>query len=272
MATARQALRQRREDLDMSQERAAQLAGVSTSTWRSWEDGSSTPRVGRRRRLTEVLDWSAAQVALAFDGNGATASPNGNGIAAPSWLTIHARLEQGAARLWTFQSYTVFALLQTAAYAEAVERADATPRSDAGIARRVELRLSRQAVLDRQPDPLHLSVVLDESVLRRVTGGPQVMAGQLDHLADVAERPNVDLRVLPLYAGQHSAGWGSFVAFASEGAIAEVVCVEDRTGPRYLERGNEVEPHVRVFDHLQAAALSPVASIDAIRPLAKEYR
>jgi Domain of unknown function (DUF5753) len=53
--------------------------------------------------------------------------------------------------------------------------------------------MSRQRVLDAEI-PLRLSVVLDESVLRRAAGGAEVMRDQLRHLVQAANRPNVDLR------------------------------------------------------------------------------
>jgi hypothetical protein len=44
--------------------------------------------------------------------------------------------------------------------------------TDAEIAERVEVRLARRSVLEREPDPLGLVAVLHEGVLRDVVGGP----------------------------------------------------------------------------------------------------
>lgn len=52
----------------------------------------------------------------------------------------------------------------------------------------VEVRLARQDVLRAEP-PLELSAVLDEAVLRREVGGPEVMARQLDRLVEAARLP-----------------------------------------------------------------------------------
>jgi hypothetical protein len=58
------------------------------------------------------------------------------------------------------------------------------------------------------PDPPEIWAVLDETVIQRPVGGPEVMHGQLRHLIEVAERPNttVTLQVLPLSTGAHP-GW-----------------------------------------------------------------
>ena len=49
------------------------------------------------------------------------------------------------------------------------------------------------------PDP----VALNKCILRRPVGGPEIMAGQLDRLAESAELHNVSLRVVPFAAGFH---------------------------------------------------------------------
>lgn len=261
---ARVALRHRREELDLSQEHVALAVGVSTTAYRSWEAGTATPRVGRRRRLGEVLKWPTARVSEALDN---TAPLNGHAV--PQWLGHLASLEQAAAQLWAFEATTVHGLLQTADYAFAVERSDAVPKGEDGIARRVHTRMARQAVLTREPEPLHLSVVLDESVLRRVAGGPQVMAAQLDHLAEVAEYPNIELQVLPLGAGVFA--FGSFTLLASPDTAAPFMAItEDRAGPHYLDRPGDVDAHIALYDHLTGVALSPAATADLIRTAAKE--
>ena len=279
MAMARHRLKARREQQGLTQEQLALSIGVATSTYREWERGLSTPRVGFRPRLAERLDVSLVEVDSYLnananangeaEGGGAVAAPSGQAV--PTWLTLYASLEQGASHLWAFQPMTVHALLQTPAYARAVERVGPRPASDEWVARRVELRLARQGVLIRTPDPLQLAVVLDESVLLRLTGGPVVMAAQLAHLAAMAQQPNVDLRILPLVAGVHAASFGAFTLLASPGATtAQMACVTDRTGVRYLEGPHAVDAHVEVFDHLCEHSLSLTESVDLIRNIAEE--
>jgi hypothetical protein len=59
----------------------------------------------------------------------------------------------------------------------------------------VRVRRDRQALLTRE-DPAQFSFVLSKSALRRVLGGPKVMAGQLRHLAELALLPQVDIQVI----------------------------------------------------------------------------
>jgi transcriptional regulator with XRE-family HTH domain len=269
MGRQRQRLIDRREDLGLTREQVAAALGINPKTYARCEQGKTMLRVGQRPQLAKLLHWSPAELRLALNDDGQLGLPGGQTV--PQWLTLYASLEQGASRLWTFQPMTVPALLQTYDYATAVEHIAPAPVTEEAVARRVDMKMARQGVLTRHPDPLELSVVLDESVLHRVTGGREVMARQLAHVAEMAELPNVDLRVLPLDAGVHSAAFGGFIVLASSGASdPQMVCVEDRTGIRYLEGPYAVDAHVEVFDHLCDFALSPDDSVEVVRTVAKE--
>jgi hypothetical protein len=80
------------------------------------------------------------------------------------------------------------------------------------------------------------------------------------------------VRVVPLAGGAPAACWGSFTVLTSPGSAEPyMVCTEDRTGVNYLDKGHQVATHVALFEHLKRAALSPVASLELIRSLAKEH-
>jgi hypothetical protein len=254
-------------ELGLTQDDVAHAAGLTANSIRRYELGLSAPRGGDRRAYADALRWTTAQLALAF-----TDDPEPvNGHSVPGWLGHLASLEQAAQQIATFEPVVVHGLLQTAGYACAVEAIGPGTTSDDDIARKVENRMARQAVLDR--DRFHLTVILDESVLYRIAGGPVVMADQLEHLAVVADHPAVDLRVLPLDAGVFSAAFGSFTLFTSPDAINPfMVCTEDRAGPHYLDRPHELEVHINLFAHLGEFALSPSASVDKVYGAIKEYR
>ena len=181
----------------------ASNCGVATSTVRAWEAGTRTPRFGLRPRIARLLDVSVVEVHRWFD-----KAALADGMAVPAWLGHLASLEQGAAEVWTYEPVVVPGLLQTRDYAFAVQHADSVTRTDQEMDHRVEHRLARQRVLTREPHPLVLSAVIDESVLWRVAGDRAVMATQLDHLVHMADRPNVDVRVLPLDTGEFSSRLG----------------------------------------------------------------
>lgn len=135
-------------------------------------------------------------------------------------------------------------------------------------------RMARQAVLDRNPDPLELHCVIDESVLNRETGGPAVMAEQLDRLASVADRPTVLVQIVPAGGGAlHCASFGSFSLFTSaESSGPFMACTEDLGGNHYQDGPTVIEAHAELFEHLTTIALPPEQSAELIKTRAERYR
>jgi transcriptional regulator with XRE-family HTH domain len=269
MPQAREELERRRQQLGLTQEAAAEAIGVATPTYKAWEQGTRTPLVGFRPRIARVMQASLVEVQRWFD----KLTPAPSGVTVPSWLGTFAALEQGAGELWSYEPVLVPGLIQTAAYAAAAQRDDIVegPPSGDEVDRWVGYRLARQAVLTREPDPLRLSVVIDESVLYRVIGDGEVMFDQLVHLATQAEQPTIDVRVLPLDPGTAVVGWGSFTVLTSPGSVEPYMAVtSDRTGAHYFELPSVVTAHSRLFEHLQVVALPPADTIDLIRTVAKE--
>lgn len=266
---ARQKLIDRRVGLGLSQQALAERMGCDIKTIVRYEQGQSTPWPGMRPRYAKALEWTLRELGEALDDNGDVSAPNGQEVIGR--LSWYANLEQGASEILAFESFVVYALLQTRRYAEAVDRVGpGGTNTNYEIAKRVELRIARQAALTREPEPLVLAVILDESVLHRVAGNQDVMAEQLDHLTKVAQLPNVDLRILTLDAGVFSAPFGAFTVLTFEASRRQMTCIEDRTGFHYLDRGDVSAVHVALFDHLRQFALSPEESVDLIRRTSKE--
>jgi transcriptional regulator with XRE-family HTH domain len=183
-------------------------------------------------------------------------------------------LEYEASSMSIWHVDVVTGLLQTEAYARHIisSLSRIEPIPPGMIGRIVAVRMRRQQVLDREG--LQLSVVLDESVLKRRIGDESVMYEQLHRLAREAEKPNVNVQVLPLDS-QHSVFGESFVifGFAVDGnAITqEVVSTETMKGGFILEAERETYLHRIAFQVLADAALDPVASRDLILQTAESY-
>lgn len=118
----------------------------------------------------------------------------------PEQFKNYALLEQEAMGLRLYATLVVHGLFQTKAYARALIGGGYPPLSDERVDELVEARMTRKALLDRDPVAL-IEVVLEESVLRRTIGSHEVMRDQLLHLAECAKRRNVTLQVLPLDCG-----------------------------------------------------------------------
>jgi transcriptional regulator with XRE-family HTH domain len=191
----------------------------------------------------------------------------------PDWFAYYLGLEQGASTLRGFAVQLVPGLLQTPAYARAIISDIATGVTSEDAAARTEVRLRRQEVLTREVEPLTVHYVLDESVLRRVVGGYDVMRDQLTHLATLADRPNVTLQVLPFEQGYAFDGKGepTILGFPWPDDPG-VVYVEGRLVGECLEQPHEVDDYVQAFDHLRRVALPPVESLRMIETFAKDHR
>lgn len=259
----RKELQARRRYVGLTQETLAWAIGATPTSVAGWEQGRCHPTVRFRQPLAEALQVTLPELDRLLDPEAPLVL---DGHRVPAWLDHYTSLEQAAAILRAFELVVVHALLQTKAYAFSVARASYLPLTDEQVSERVGVRMARQAVLERQPEPLDLAVVLAEPALREVVGGRDVMAGQLDHLLKVAGRSNVDLRVLPADGRVACAAFGSFKILTKPGAVDPfMVCAEDLTGFRYHESPHAVEMHLALFEHLQSIALSPAQSIDLIR-------
>ncbi|MFE9097571.1 helix-turn-helix domain-containing protein [Streptomyces sp. NPDC007264] len=177
-------------------------------------------------------------------------------------------LESQASTMRTLETSVVPGLLQTPEYARAVTRAAVGTLEEAELDTLVEVRLARQEVLRSEP-PLRLSAVLDEAVLRREVGGPDVMARQLRRLLDAAALPHVRLQVLPFAAGAHIGITGPFVIFSFPSrSDLDVVVLDHLTSSLYLEGEEDLQAYSEAFNSLRIHALSPEESLECIAALA----
>jgi transcriptional regulator with XRE-family HTH domain len=174
-------------------------------------------------------------------------------------------LEAEADSMAMWEMVAVPGLLQTEEYARQIMSLyqAVVPTPPGILERRVQVRIKRQYVLTRDP-PLELSVVLDESILLRAVGDPDVMCAQLRHLAQLAQLPNVDLRVFrlgdppPVVAGSFQIY--RFSPVHETGSLGDVVGVENVHGHLYVDGEADTYLHRLVFKALASAALSTTES------------
>lgn len=178
----------------------------------------------------------------------------------PAGLETYVAFESEAESLRSFQPLLISGLLQTERYIRAVVGAGRPDDTPEGIERLVELRLRRQEALRRE-NPLQLWTVLDEATVRRVVGGAEVMAEQIQHLLEAAALPNVTIQVLPFTKGAHAGLNGPFAILEFPGPDPDVVYVDSAAGNIYPpERLDQTRGYTLAFDHLRATALSPAES------------
>jgi transcriptional regulator with XRE-family HTH domain len=169
----------------------------------------------------------------------------------------YAALENDATTVRSFDVTLVHGLLQTESYARTMLTATLPHHAPAEIERLVQLRMKRQDALHRTDrTPLELVAVLDEAVLPRATGGGAAMAGQLEHILELAELPTVTVRVLPFAASLLRAHLGHFVLLdIPEELGSDVVYIESHAGEAYLDGRSDVDLYKDVFADVLRHAL-----------------
>lgn len=268
-------LRRLRDERGLTIEQVASLAGGewNPSTLGRWENGDRRIRPADLRSLLDVYEVQGEQ-REALMTLSREARQRGwwqvYSAVLPSEYSSYIGLETEALWMRTYQQQLIPGIVQTEHYARAVIRAARPDDDTASIDRRVAVRLDRQNVLtgDR---PMNLWAVIDEAAIRRVVGTPEIMSAQLQHLAEVAERPGVQLQVLPFSTGAHAAMASSFVILGFEAPDPDVVYIDTGTSALFVEASPDVDAYRLMFDHLRASALAPAESLRLFRATAQEY-
>jgi hypothetical protein len=136
----------------------------------------------------------------------------------------------------------------------------------------VAVRLERQQLFHRA-HPTETVFVLSESCLRRKIGGNKVMHDQLQHLATLAKRPNVQIQVLPFDAPMGNTFGFTMLRIPAPTSAPplDMVYVETLHDADYLDEHNDVADYAALWRQLTANALSPSASRRFILDAASTY-
>ncbi|MFI7702424.1 helix-turn-helix domain-containing protein [Nonomuraea sp. NPDC049480] len=268
-------LRKLREAKNVTREEAGHLIRGSESKISRMELG----RVGFKERdvadlltLYGVVDQQARSAVLDLV---ATANEPGwwhrfNDVL-PTWFQAYVGLEEAAARIRTYEVQFVPGLLQTKEYARAVVTAGTAGIGAEEIARRVDLRLERQRILDKEDGPVFWAVI-DEAALRRPIGGAEVMRAQIEHLIDLMRQPNITIQIMPFSFGGHSAEGGAFsILRFPDPDLPDVVYVEQLASALYLDKREDVDRYTEVMERLCAVSTTPDETVELLRTIADEF-
>ena len=188
----------------------------------------------------------------------------------PSWFETYLGLEQASSVIRIYEPALVPGLLQTEDYARVVMQLRHVQACADDVERRVALRMARQEFL-AQPGAPDLWLTLDEAAVRRPMGTRMVQREQLQHLVDMAQRPNITLQVVPLHVGGPAAVGGPFtiLRFAEPG-LPDIVYLEHLASACYLDKERETEGYLALMDSLCVEAEPPEASISFLRRIIED--
>ncbi|MFE4021130.1 Scr1 family TA system antitoxin-like transcriptional regulator [Streptomyces sp. NPDC059101] len=251
-------LRQQRELAGLTQQRLADSAIMTRTHIAHIEAGRRIPSKEDARRLDGALNT----------GNVLSSFLPQDDSAVVDYFEAALHLERQATVIREYALSYVPGILQTEEYAGAVLDAAYPPRSDEERDRLLVTRLGRAKVLASPVTP-EAWAVLDEAVLRRPFGGPEVMAGQIMHIVRLAEAQRVRVHVLPLGRG----------VYPLQGMLS-LMWFEDQPPAAYSEGQaiGKVHDSPAVVERLQGAyalamgeALPMAESVAFMRATAKEY-
>lgn len=267
-------LRNLRENSQLSAEAAAKMAEMSRP--RLWRiEGGKVPTPGRDvRELCRIYGASPKLTEALVGLAGETKNQNwyhAYGDVIPDWFEMYLGIEGLASTLQAYAAELIPGLLQTREYAEAVFRTH-LEQTETELSGRLDIRMERQAVLNREQPP-QFEALISETAIRRVVGSPAIMAAQLEHVLGLFDRPNISIRILPFTAGAHPAAMvGSMVILRfTDVDEPDTVYVEGLTGALYLIKEKEVSRYDLAFRATLERSLDESASKTLIRHAAKEF-
>lgn len=276
-------LRETREGQGLSIDQAARLAELSKSGLHRIETAQvAKVKIREIRALCETfgvpVDETSRVLKLAEQAQVKSWHTAFDGLYSDSTFNMYVGLEAAARQLVAYHEI-VPGLLQTADYARALISAFYRDSSPEDIDRRVELRLKRQAVVTRKSVPVKLELLLHESALHRVVGGPRVMAAQLRHLAEISKLPTISLRIYPFVGGCASGllhGPFLILDFGTDAKGRPVepplVYLEGAGKPDlYLERADDVQRYHDIASVIRQTALDEMRTRDLLRRAARSY-
>lgn len=241
-----------RRRAEMTQAKLAEEVNYSVRTIESVEQGLRAPRDDLCRRLDAVFGLDGVLTRL-----GARAR-----VAAPPFIDFR-RFEQRATAIYVYEGFVVPGLLQTFDYAFALVTAMAPDEDAEAVA---DDRIARQQRL-RGESPPELHVIIDESVLDREIGGPDVFRAQLEKLLDAG--PTVTVRILPHSAAAHPGLRGSInvVHLPDDDPIA---FADSQSDWGLMDAPEAVARCTQKWERLSARALPVDLSADWIRTVMED--
>ena len=264
-----------RERSGLNAEQVATKAQCSRQTVSRLEAGDHLPRLALFRKLLSAIGATKEEREQALQLWEVADASSVEHAAHLSANYQRFRLDENEADLErTLDTVIIPGLLQTPEYATAIsngaKRMLTTERWERLAASE---RRNRQSLLTRQRSPLKLHALLDEAALRRMIGGVEVMAGQLDHLLTAVTWPNVEIQVLPFDVGSYGPLSGPMMLLHfPEEDDSDSAYVESILGVEIVAESSDVAALIEVWDGIATAALSPKRSMEIIKAARESLR
>jgi transcriptional regulator with XRE-family HTH domain len=274
------ALRYLREQAGLGQEEAGGHVGKRQGRIAEMESGQrvvSADDLATLLKVYQVTDQSRIDLLTELRrDNSHRGRWSGHRATYPEQFRMFVDLEEDADLIRTVEAEVIPGIVQCEEYVRAMYEERSRFENALSVENFVRARLARREILDKGDAP-ELLVVMSESALRRMQGGPEVMRAQIDHLIKLSRQSNIQVQVLPFTTRTYH---GAFVSFRftilrvpTPGAAGslEVVYVDQLVDFRYLEDKADITAHDRLWHRLSAAALSPEDTRAFMGEVARDY-
>lgn len=252
-------LAQARKSAGMSQDQLATKTNYSRSQVSMTETGQQLPSPDFVSRCDEVLGTGDL-----LSGILERASRDD----ARARIADLAKAERHSTAIRTYSPVLVPGLLQTEGYMRhQFGAARFSGASDEEIDQRVQVRLRRQTVLQTLRSYL---VILDEAVLHRIIGGPQIIHEQLTHLLVLARSPRINVQIMPFATVSYPAAGPMTILDLADGGQA--VHLDGPISGTTTTRPGIVQDCTERFDMLRSQAASLPESVQMIQERLEDFK
>jgi transcriptional regulator with XRE-family HTH domain len=251
-------LRRLRGETELTQKALARRVSqrgttISDSHVSDIENGRATARPWLRKLLDEILesDGRLEQLWEELTGSGRQV-----------WLHEVTKRTHAADALFEYQPLVFPGYLQTQDYSYALIRYGAPWLSQEQVLSLAQERNDRAKRMAEAASPV-IWLIIDQSVLWRRYGSPQVQHDQLAYVAEQIKRERITVQMLPVRAPRHAGTSGPrrIITTADE---PEVVYMESAEEGRIISGSADISRSRMVFTALQGASRGPQETLQAI--------
>ncbi|MDH6219373.1 helix-turn-helix domain-containing protein [Streptomyces pseudovenezuelae] len=244
----------------LTQEQFAELARLSVDTVASIEQGRLALQLDQAEDFDELLDTGGVLFVLV------------------SKLPVRERIvqfaqglvdhEQEAVGVLSYQSQVVPGLLQTREYCRAGFDFRHPALGSETAEQWVDARMERQLIWQRDRPPVG-HFILEESILRRAVGGPDVMREQLQQIVEYTEPVHMSFQIMPMDRTPHAGLDGPMVLLETPDH-ERLAYLEIQRASFLVDDPDEVSEYHYKYGMLRSQALSPDESVRLLNGLLGE--
>lgn len=242
-----------REEAHLTQEQFAERVGYSPAYVAKIEQGKRFPPRDLAVRAEDVVGPLGARV---LD---AAARSLTRRVGLASWFLQWAGVEEDAVSLYAYEPCVVPGLLQSESYIRAIFERRLPPLAEDQFEQQVAARLARQRLLVERPNTT-FSFLVEQALLERHMGGPEVTTELIDHLLEQGARRNVEIQVMPLRQEDHS-GFEGPMYLAETPDHQWVGYVEAHDASVLISDRKSTSAMLRRYGTMRAQALSHQATV-----------